>query len=249
MTRNLFNTYKYKLLKKVVINLRQVGRAYDVQKDMTMTGNVTKGDIKGKISTQDTTLIASRDLAFYAEKGNRDTDPHSLDLKGQTRNFRGQRTTRNYSYSWYPACKETINRTYDELKAKPVLNTPFANDTTMGYGLYSTYGLQVLKAPSQLYTKQIEFAKTFVTKFEITVKTYWSMWTLLKKPVDVGVNFSNLSINDAEFYGPLGIMFPYPGIRDVEIKKIYIDSTDMLLKMKDVENTSYTIGELTINRK
>ncbi|KAF8795257.1 hypothetical protein HNY73_003128 [Argiope bruennichi] len=68
VTRNLFNTYKYKMLKKIVITLRQVGRAYDVQQDMTITGEPSKSKINGKISTLRSTLMPGKDLSFTQKK-------------------------------------------------------------------------------------------------------------------------------------------------------------------------------------
>ncbi|KAF8790477.1 hypothetical protein HNY73_005495 [Argiope bruennichi] len=237
MTQNLFNTYKYKMLKKMVVSFRQIARAYDVIQNYSIVGDTTKkATPTAKMSTQATTLMASRDLSFYAEKGTR-----NLDLKGTTRNFRNQKTGKHFTYTWYPGCREAISRTYNEMVNSKLLNSPFANDTTIGYGLD--------KAPTQAYAKQVEFAQTFTTKFEITVKTYWSMWTLLKKPVKAGVTFENLSINDNEFYGPFGIMSPYPGVKAAEIRKVYVDADDLILKMIDVENIEYRIGEFTINRK
>ncbi|KAF8766420.1 Replication-associated protein like [Argiope bruennichi] len=163
--------------------------------------------------------------------------------------FQEPKDWKNFTYTWYPDCREAISRTYNELLNSKLLNKPFANDTTIGYGLYSNYGQGIVKAPTQVYAKQVEFAKTFTTKFEITVKTYWSMWTLLKKPVKTGVTFENLSINDNEFYGPFGIMSPYPGLKAAEIRKVYVDADNMILKRKDVHNIEYRIGEFTINRK
>ncbi|GBN85847.1 hypothetical protein AVEN_58052-1 [Araneus ventricosus] len=96
MTRAMFNIYKYKMLKQMVVTLRQVGKAYEVEQDMTVLGEQpSKGKLTGKIST----LLASKDLSYYAEKAVRDTDPHSLDLKGQKRNFKNEKTSRNCSFS------------------------------------------------------------------------------------------------------------------------------------------------------
>ncbi|GFQ68613.1 hypothetical protein TNCT_250521 [Trichonephila clavata] len=57
----------------------------------------------------------SPDLTFYTEKGSREADAHPTDLVGTSRNYRGQKTTKNYSYTWIPGCKEIITKTYEEL--------------------------------------------------------------------------------------------------------------------------------------
>ncbi|KAF8777600.1 hypothetical protein HNY73_014441 [Argiope bruennichi] len=69
MTQNLFNTYKYKMLKKMVVSFRQIARAYDVIQNYSIVGDTTKNvQPTAKMSTQATTLMASRDLSFCVEK-------------------------------------------------------------------------------------------------------------------------------------------------------------------------------------
>lgn len=253
MTRNLFNTYKNKLLKKVHISIKQIGRMY-VQKEPVAIEGTTTARLKVQGSITSGQFIMSPDLTFYSEKGTREADAHPTDLIGTSRNYRGQKTGRNYNYTWIPGCKEIITKTYDELAKVKEWTNPFSNDTTMGSGIFACLSqktLERLKYPPQCYTKQVEFAEGFTTKFEITVKTTWSMWTLLKKYVPPpGVTFDDLSIKDNEFYSSWGVIIPYlAGGASLRVKAVEVSATDKVLNLITENDDKYSIGEFVINRQ
>ncbi|GIY08732.1 hypothetical protein CDAR_24141 [Caerostris darwini] len=95
-------------------------------------------------------------------QGTRKEDSHPTDIIGSSRKYKGQKTTKNYNYTWYPGCREVITKSYDELYKVLGWKIQWANDTTMGSGLakqlQETRWEQV-KYPPQLFSKQVEFAR------------------------------------------------------------------------------------------
>ncbi|GIY41446.1 hypothetical protein CDAR_23481 [Caerostris darwini] len=120
----------------------------------------------------------------------------------------------------------------------------------MGSGIYKALAagiLERLKYPPQLYSKQVEFAQGFQTKFEVTVKTTWSMWTLFKTYVNTGVTFEELSIKDNEFYSEWGIVYPYidPG-QIIRVKSCTVEADDMELSFITDNDDKYTVDSTSI---
>ncbi|GIY95652.1 hypothetical protein CEXT_665351, partial [Caerostris extrusa] len=165
------------------------------------------------------TFMISPDLTFYHENGTREADAHPMDALGTSRNYKGKKKKKKYIYHWYPGTKEVITTSYDEINKIPAWKIRFANDTTVGSGIYKALCAGILervKYTPQLYSKQVEFAQ--------------------------GVTFEELSIKDNEFYSEWGIVYPYVDPDHViRVKSCTIEAEDMELSFITDNEDKYTV--------
>lgn len=240
--RNMFQTYKYKLLKKVEITFTVVRETLEQHEALELTFDDTQKKIKGELNNY--AIKFTGQTLWYTENKTRYNDNHPDDIKNTTRNFKGQKYGKKFKYTWYPGCKQIINKNWDELAREDIWSKTTANITTMCDGISKCYEDGMIKGPPDIYMKTR--SESYQRLYEITIKTYWNMWDMYKNFVEKpGVTFDNLLLNEKNFSSECGFSFPYDGHSSEIIRGFKISAKDLILKVK-TEYNEYEIGVVNV---
>ncbi|UOK21047.1 capsid protein [Chifec virus UA13_77] len=236
--RNMFQTYKHKILKKVVVTFEVCRETLETHEALKLNFNDTDKTIKGEINNYH--IQFSGATQWYHETHTRYTDVHVDDVAKTNRNFKGQGYGKKYRYTWYPGCKATITKNWDELAREDVWNKGSANITGICDGITKCYADGDIKPNPDIYMRTR--SESYQRLYEITIKTYWNMWDMYKIFVEKpGITFENMTINVDKDY--LGVSFPFDSSHSEMVNKIYLKASDQILRIV-TDYQEYEIGNV-----